>query len=805
MKKKLLTVGCLALLAAGAMAQTLKVAQKPVVTPVKPEQTEKSLRELSPNFKRCGTPTPSPEWDKWFNEEVEKRKQDMLAGKASANTYTIAVVVHIIHGGQAVGTYPNLSQAQINSQITVLNQDYGGTGYNTNTYPSTAFTGYASATSNSVSAASKDGNGRIAIANTGVTFCMATKDPNGNTLTEPGIDRINYTSKGWSNPTSFTSQTTFQNFIDGTVKPGSVWDPHKYLNMWVTDEAAAVGLLGYATFPAGTSLTGIPGGTGSATTDGFWAYAKAFGSKNIYAAGTYDPTYCYGRTCTHEIGHWVGLRHTWGDAGQCGATDYCIDTPPQQGQNNQPPGADYGCPTYPSNAATCTLGGQTNTNGDMFMNFMDYTDDACMYMFTYDQVARIQTAMSTGTYRSTLTTNAATLCNISVVTPVAGFTYPNSICATQNTLFTDASTGPPTAWSWSVTPSAGVVITTASSQNPTINFPAAGTYTVSLNASNSAGNNTTSHVVTVTTCTTSACDTLSNLNSTDTLTYYTVSNGYLSGSSTLTTTTTTTYQQKAIGELYHASSFPVNVTTVKGAMILFFKDGNLGTKGTSSITLSMVNNNAGVPGTTVMGTQTLSLSNVVGTTPVQTVPYAGSQAVSIGPFMLPYAVMFPSPISFSSDFFLTLTTPTNSDTIVVYSGMGNHNTSNTAAIQLKPSTSSTSTWYAVNNVFGLNFSFAIIPIACPAVGIESNELGSSIVIFPNPSEGNFNFAVSTPGVRTLNFNVVNTLGQTVFEKTERNLNNAVLTYDFSSFAKGIYFVNITDDQNNKTVKKIVIE
>jgi hypothetical protein len=452
------------------------------------------------------------------------------------------------------------------------------------------------------------------------------------------------------------------------------------------------------------------------------------------------------------------------------------------------------------------MGGQTNTDGDMFMNFMDYTDDACMYMFTNDQKIRMQTTMTNGTYRSGLTAASATLCSTTPATPVANIMYSSCITACENAQFLDASSGPATGWAWSVNPSTGVTITSASSQDPTISFPSGGTYTVSLTASNASGNNSVSKVVTVTSCTTAAasCDTLSNLNSTDTLTYYKIANGYLSGSSTITTTTTT-YQSMAVAELSKQANFPTGVNTVKGAMILFYKEGTLGTKGNSTITLNMVNNNSGVPGTTVMANQTLSLSNVVTTTPVTNVHYAGIQGLSIGPYMLPYAVMFPSPVSFSSDFFLTLTTPTNSDTIVVFSGIGNHNAANTAAIQLKAGSSGVSTWYPVSSITQQNFSFAIIPIACPANGIESNELNSGVAIFPNPSEGIFNFAVSMPSTRTLNFNVVNTLGQTVFEKTERNLNNTVITYDFSSFKKGIYFVQITDSENNKTVKKIVIE
>ncbi|HEY4797500.1 MAG TPA: zinc-dependent metalloprotease, partial [Bacteroidia bacterium] len=141
----------------------------------------------------------------------------------------------------------------------------------------------------------------------------------------------------------------------------------------------------------------------TSTTDGFWAYANAFGSKNIYPSGIYDASYCYGRTCTHEIGHYLGLRHIWGD-GSC-VTDYCNDTPPATAAN-------YTCPTsYPFHAGTCTSSPSNSPDGEMTMNFMDYVYDNCMYMFTVDQTARIQTAMSSGTYRKNLNTSAATLCN----------------------------------------------------------------------------------------------------------------------------------------------------------------------------------------------------------------------------------------------------------------------------------------------------------------------------------------------------------------------------------------------------------
>lgn len=340
----------------------------------------------------CGTEIPSPEWDNWFNGKVEEYKQALATGKAQQVNYTIPVIVHIVHGPTfAAGQYPNLSVAQVNSQISVLNADFAGTGLNSGNLASTGFS-------------------VVGAANAGITFCPATKDPSGFTLAEPGIDRIDYSSKGWSNPASFTSPSTFQNFINGTVKPGSIWDPTKYLNVWVTDCNQNVGLLGYATFPAGSGLTGIPGGAGTSLSDGVWIWSGAYGN-----TGTLAAPYDKGRTATHEIGHWLGLRHIGGDAasvsGDCNATDYCNDTPPQKGGAfGGAYGQNYGGPAYPLHATGTLSCSAAAPYGDMFMNFMDYTDDAYMYMFTPGQSVRMQTAMQNGTYRTQLSASSATAC-----------------------------------------------------------------------------------------------------------------------------------------------------------------------------------------------------------------------------------------------------------------------------------------------------------------------------------------------------------------------------------------------------------
>lgn len=426
------------------------------------------------NGSPCGTESPGQQWEAELQRLISEAQDTKYAGKsaAQATLYTIPVIIHIIHGnGQPVGTYPNLAQGQINSQIQVLNNDYGGIGLNSGNYPPTAFSAYAS--SQGLPANNLDAFGRIKIANTMIQFCLATKDTLGNILAEPGIDRINYATKGWTNPASFTSANSFQNYMDGVIKPNTIWNVSKYLNIWVSDKDANIDLLGYATFPLLSTLTGLPGSLGSSTRDGFWCYARCFGSTTYFPGGFYQGGYTYGRTSTHEIGHWLGLRHTWGD-GTC-ATDYCADTPPSFDKN-------FGFPTYPFNV-TGTASCVGSINGSMFMNFMDYTNDPAKYMFTTDQTTRIQTAMANAPYRKFLGTH--TLCTVEDIAPNSQFKVPSPICGTAAAVtLTNTSSGTPVPnFTWSA--SAGATFFPGNTvASPMLNFAGPGVYTVTLTSDN---------------------------------------------------------------------------------------------------------------------------------------------------------------------------------------------------------------------------------------------------------------------------------------------------------------------------------
>ncbi len=438
MKKQLLTLG---LISIGACLWAQSPGQKQPV---------------------CGTRVPSKQWDAWFNTHVDTYKAGLASGKTQATNYTIPVIVHVIHGSESAGTFPNLSQAQINSQIAVLNQDYSGSSFNVGNLASTGFS-------------------LVGAANCNITFCLATRDTAGALLPEPGIDRINYVTKGWADPASINNPMDFLMLMDTVIKPATIWNVNRYLNIWVSD--CNFGMLGYATFPAGAGLTGLalPGtdlGTGS--NDGVYCSARSFG--NI---GTQLPSFDLGHTATHEIGHWLGLRHIWGDT-LCG-NDYCNDTPVQQ----QP---SFGCPNYPTTSCS------NFPYGDMFMNFMNYAEHPCMYLFTPDQALRMQTALQNGTYRSQLNASSATLCSIAA--PAAAFSMPANSCAdtlikTQNQTYGNPSPG----YVWSATPTAGVVfVPNNSSANPKIKFNIPGTYSVTLAAANSAGSTSLTSVITISNC-----------------------------------------------------------------------------------------------------------------------------------------------------------------------------------------------------------------------------------------------------------------------------------------------------------------
>ena len=266
--------------------------------------------------------------------------QSQANQRTEATVYTIPVVVHVLYNTSA----QNVSQAQIESQIAVLNKDFRRTNPDYSLTPS-EFAG--------------------SVADTEIEFVLATLDPSGNPTT--GITRTS-TSKA-----SFSTDDAMKFTAQGGK---DAWNTQKYLNIWVCNMSG--GILGYAQFP----------GSGAANTDGVVILTTGFGS-----TGNVSAPFNLGRTATHEVGHWLNLRHIWGDGG-CSADDFVSDTPLAAASNG-------GCPTYPKKSCSSNGG----FSSDMFMNYMDYTNDACMYMFTTGQKTRMRSVLATGGFRAALATS----------------------------------------------------------------------------------------------------------------------------------------------------------------------------------------------------------------------------------------------------------------------------------------------------------------------------------------------------------------------------------------------------------------
>lgn len=239
---------------------------------------------------------------------------------------TIPVVVHVVYNNNT----ENISDAQINSQMQILNDDFRRLN------------------------SDADGTWSQA-ADTEIEFCLATQDPNGNATS--GITRTS---------TSVSSFSTNDSVKFDSSGGKDAWPAADYLNIWVCDISG--GILGYAQFPGGP-----------ASTDGVVNDYAYFGD-----IGTATAPFDLGRTCTHEVGHYLNLRHIWGDGG-CNVDDFVSDTPTSDASNGG-----------------CNTGHVSCGSVDMVQNYMDYSDDACMNLFTAGQRDRMQALFGSGGSRVSL-------------------------------------------------------------------------------------------------------------------------------------------------------------------------------------------------------------------------------------------------------------------------------------------------------------------------------------------------------------------------------------------------------------------
>jgi hypothetical protein len=296
---------------------------------------------MSQNKRKCGT----SEVNKRLLEQIpeyasNRRSLEMHAlswnrikplMRAIPKVVTIPVVVHVVYNN----AQQNISDEQIHSQISILNEDYRMLNADVGSCPEPF---------------------RPFCADCFIEFKLACKDPSGNPTN--GITRTS------TNAGPFSDDDAIKFSSRGGA---DAWPSDKYLNIWVSDLSG--GLLGYAQFPGGPLET-----------DGVVINVTAFGN-----TGTATPPYHLGRTATHEVGHWLNLYHIWGDdtwlPDVCSGSDNVDDTPNQEGPN-------FSSPPFPH--ITCN----NAPNGDMYVNYMDYTDDAGMFMFTKGQVSRMESTIN---------------------------------------------------------------------------------------------------------------------------------------------------------------------------------------------------------------------------------------------------------------------------------------------------------------------------------------------------------------------------------------------------------------------------
>lgn len=757
--------------------------------------------EHNEKLRREGKLSANDELEEIIKKGIVREKLEMASGRA-ATVYTIPVVVHVYHKGEAVGTGTNISEDVINSQITVLNQDFrkmtGTPGHNTH----------------------------AAGADTEIQFCLAKIDPSGNPTT--GITRRQGISGSYDT-----------NAFDAE-KPNSQWDPTKYLNIWVADLGAS--LLGYAQFPhANGVISGMTGGYagGASNTDGVVMGPNFFGSSDITTVPGSAP-FDKGRTTTHEVGHWLGLKHINGDAG-CGSDDECADTPNQENQTNQANGCNQ--------KTSCG-------SVDMIENYMDYSNDACMNIFTNDQTARMRAILNPannivnrGTLVQAGTTH--TLCSQDPDFELAVTNSPVTVCAPNNGVFnltftTENGYNANTTFAATAgVPAGASVAFSPTSMNADGNFTmtvsntgavAAGNYTITITATGSVtktidvelsvqsaapatptltvpANNATNQPTSVNLTWNAAANAA-------TYTVETATDAGFTANLTTNSVTGTTYNATglATGTQYFWRVKAVNGCGESSYSSVF----NFTTATPACTTYNSTQNNIAIPtsgATNHVITSTINVADDVSITDVN--------------------VTINVQHTWAGDVELKLTSPNGTEVILLPNSKCDDGTDDIAvtyddqaAGALTCSTSapavggtvqpenplspfngesSNGNWVlTVTDGYpsadgGTFQNYSIEICGTPVLSIDENNLAQSVKVFPNPSNGTINVSFESDSSKNVSLSLFDIRGRLITEQHFEN-NSSIFNKEvrFNNLEKAVYILKI-ENGNNKLFKRLIIQ
>ncbi len=659
---------------------------------------------------------------------------------------SIPVVFHVVYNTTA----QNVSDAQIQSQLTVLNADFRKLNSDITSVPS-VFAGLA--------------------ADCEIQFCLAQQDPTG--LATTGIIRKSTTT------TSFSTNDA----VKYTAQGGdNIWDRNKYLNIWVCNLSG--GVLGYAQFPGG-----------AAATDGVVITYTGFGT-----LGTAAAPYNKGRTATHEVGHWLNLFHIWGDDGTaCTGSDLVSDTPNQADEN-------YGCPTFPQ--VSCSNG----TNGDLFMNYMDYTNDACMYMFTAGQKTRVSALFAAGGSRASLATSIG--CNAPSVATCgnASGLSSSSITTTGATISWTAVSG---ATSYNVqyklsTATTWTTLTASTTSSILTGLTAGSTYNFQIQAVCASGTSTyvasTFTTTTATTCGNPTGLTATSITTTGATLGWTAVSGatsynvqYKLSTATTWTTTTSTTTSKALTGLTASSTYNYQIQAVCASGTSSYVASTFTTTAsTSTCTNNYESNNTRTTASTIAIntniTSMLATSTDKDYFKIVTTTAAPKLKVTLSTLPFDYDVklynasgtlLSTAASSGTTTETIKYNTATKGATYYIYVYGYNGAYSATNCYTLNASTSA-STWKLEG---------------------EDNQLTTkpSINIYPNPATDNVTISYFEEANVTVDATIYTSLGQKVSTQKAITIEGEnKMSFDVNNLSKGMYILEMISNGERK-VQKFTIQ